>query len=79
MAELRFLRVAPELWRQQGIGKQLSQTAIAWCRDHGMRSLILNITSPQIPALGLYFDLGFMEAGRYFKGMFEMVLLELEL
>jgi hypothetical protein len=44
-----------------------------------MRSLILNITSPQIPALGLYFDLGFMEAGRYFKGMFEMVLLELEL
>jgi len=44
-----------------------------------MRSLILNITSPQIPALGLYFDLGFMEAGCYFKGMFKMVLLELEL
>ncbi|MAX20048.1 MAG: hypothetical protein CL709_09450 [Chloroflexi bacterium] len=69
MAELRFLRVAPELWRQ-GIGKQLSQTAISWCRDHGMRSLILNTTSPQIPTPGLYFDLGFTETGRYFKGMF---------
>ena len=78
IAELRFLRVAEEQW-EQGIGTQLSQTAIAWCRDYGFRALILNTPSLQKPALDLYRELDFKEVGRSFKGKSELVWLELVL
>ena len=78
VAELRRLSVAPELWRQ-GIGTQLSQTAIGWCRDSEFRTIVLNTTSAQGPALALYRKLGFREAARSFLGEFELVWFELEL
>ena len=52
VAELRLMRVAEEVWRQ-GIGTRLTEVAIDWCRDHRIRTLILNTTSPQKPAIGL--------------------------
>jgi ribosomal protein S18 acetylase RimI-like enzyme len=78
VAELRRLRVAPEHWRS-GIGTQLSQTVISWSRDQGFRSLILNTTAAQTPAIALYRRLGFRELGRSFVGTFELVWLELPL
>ena len=73
--ELKHLRVAPEFWRQ-GVSTRLNQTAIESCRERGYRSHVLNATSPQIPALGLYHKLGFQ--GIYMGG-FELVWLGLEL
>ena len=78
VAELRRLSVAPEFWRQ-GVGTRLSRTAIEWCRDNGFRSIVLNTTSAQKPALALYRKLGFREAARSFLGEFELVWFELAL
>ena len=78
VAQLTRLSVEPELWRR-GVGTQLTQTAIKWCRDHGFRILVLNTTSPQMPALSLYSKLGFREAGRSFLDKYELVWLELTL
>lgn len=78
VAELRRLRVAPEV-RRQGIGAQLNETAIAWSRAQGYRTLVLNTTAAQAPALSLYHKLGFREVGRSFVGRYELVWLELAL
>ena len=52
------MRVAEDMWRQ-GIGTRLAEVVIDWCRDHGVRTLVLNTTTPQKPAIGLYHKLGF--------------------
>ena len=78
VAQLTRFCVLPELWRR-GVGTRLTQTAIEWCRDNGFRTLVLNTTSPQIPALCLYRNLGFREAGRSFLDKYELVWHELEL
>ena len=59
------MRVAEDMWRQ-GIGTQLAEFAIDWCRDHGIHTLLLNTTTPQKPAIGLYSKLGFRVAARTF-------------
>ena len=53
VAELRLMRVAEAMWRQ-GIGTRLAEVAIDWCRHNGVRTLVLNTTTPQKPAIGLY-------------------------
>ena len=63
----------------QGIGTRLAEVAIDWCRDHGVRTLVLNTTTPQKPAIGLYKKLGFDEAARTFLDRYELVWLRLEL
>ena len=78
VAELRLLRVSEDMWRQ-GIGTQLAEIAIDWCRDRGDRTLVLNTTTPQKPAIGLYKKLGFDEAARTFIDRYELVWLRLEL
>lgn len=78
VAELRRLRVAPEV-RRQGLGTRLSQTVILWCREQGLRTLVVNTTSPQRPALQLYRKLGFQESGCSFIDRYELVWLELPL
>ncbi len=72
VAELLHLRVASEL-RRRGIGAALCRTVIDWARGHGFRSLVLNTTSPQAPALALYAALGFKEAGRSYLDKYELV------
>ena len=46
---------APE-HRRQGLARQLMQTALAWCRAHGIRAVILHASSEGVP---LYKELGF--------------------
>ena len=75
VAQLTRLRVEPELWRR-GVGTRLTQTVIEWSREHGFRTLVLNTTTPQKPALSLYRKLGFREVGRSFLGKYELVWLE---
>ena len=70
VAELRLLRVSEDMWRQ-GIGTQLAEIAIDWCRDRGDRTLVLNTTTPQKPAIGLYLKRGFHEAARTFIDRYE--------
>lgn len=78
VAELLSLRVAPERWRS-GIGAQLCRTVVDWSGENRFRSLVLNTTAAQLPALALYRRLGFREVGRSFVGGYELVWLELPL
>lgn len=78
VAELRLMRVAEDMWGQ-GIGTQLTEAAIDWCRLHGIRALVLNTTTPQKPAIGLYNKLGFYEVDRIFLDRYELVWLRLDL
>ena len=65
--------------RRRGVGTQLTQAAIDWCRVHGLRTLVLNTTTPQKPAIALYKRLGFHEAERTFLDKYELVRLRLDL
>ena len=78
VAELRLMRVAEDMWGQ-GIGTRLTEAAIDWCRLHGIRALVLNTTTPQKPAIGLYNKLGFYEVDRTFLDRYELVWLRLDL
>ena len=78
VAELKRLRVADDVWRR-GVGTRLTQAVIGWCRAHGFRTLVLNTTTPQKPAIALYKKLGFREAERTFLGKYELVWLRLDL
>ena len=78
VAELSRLRVVDDLWCQ-GIGTRLTRTAIDWCRVQGFRKLVLNTTTPQKPAIGLYKKLGFSDADRTFLDKYEFVWLSLQL
>ena len=78
VAELSRLRVADDM-RRQGIGTRLTRTAISWCRVQGFRTLVLNTTTPQRPAIALYKKLGFSEADHTFLDNYELVWLSLHL
>ena len=78
VATLTRLSVAPEFWRR-GLGSSLIQTAADWCRERKHRILVLNTTSPQLPAMSLYLKVGFREVGRSFLGKHELVWFELTL
>ena len=78
VAELSRLRVADDM-RRQGIGTRLTRTAIDWCRVQGFRTLVLNTTTPQRPAIALYKKLGFSEADLTFLDKYELVWLSLHL
>ena len=57
------MRVAPE-WQRRGIGSRLIETVVAWARDSGYRSVLLETTVEQEPAVALYRRHGFAEIGR---------------
>jgi GNAT superfamily N-acetyltransferase len=76
VGELRRLRVAPEM-RGHGLGTRLCQTVIEWARAHGYRTLVVNTTTPQIPALDLYRKMGFRDVALSFIGRYELIWLEL--
>ena len=78
VAELKRLRVADDMWRR-GVGTRLTQAVIDWCRVHGFRTLVLNTTTPQKPAIALYKKLGFREVERTYLDKYELVWLRLEL
>lgn len=78
IATLTRLSVAPEFWRR-GLGSSLIQAAAEWCRERLYKTLVLNTTSPQVPAMSLYRKVGFREAGRSYLGRYELVWFELAL
>ena len=78
VAQLRVMGVAEDMWGQ-GIGTQLGELVIDWCRLHGIRTLVLNTTTPQKPAIGLYNKLGFYEMARTFLDRYELVWFRLDL
>jgi RimJ/RimL family protein N-acetyltransferase len=79
VGEVRRLRVAPE-WRRRGLGTALMQELIRWSVDtQRLRTLVLNTTAAQLPALALYARLGFHELGRSYLGSYELVWMGLTL
>lgn len=76
VAELRRLRVAPDR-RRGGIGERLCETVLQWARQEKYDTLVVNTTTPQVPALALYRKLGFREVGVSYIGRYELTWLEL--
>jgi hypothetical protein len=72
MGEVRRLRVAPK-WRRRGVATALMRGLIRWSIARGLRSLVLNTTAAQLPALALYRSLGIREIGRTYLGVYELV------
>ncbi|MBV7327820.1 GNAT family N-acetyltransferase [Chloroflexi bacterium TSY] len=76
--ELRRVRVDPEV-RGQGVGRQLCQAAIDWARTKHYTLFVVNSTTPQVPALRLYRNLGFQDTTKSFIGQYELQWLTLDL
>ena len=57
--------VTDRLRRRQGYGRALMLGLLAWARDRGARDAYLQVVASNEPAIGLYRDLGFTEAYRY--------------
>lgn len=53
--------VVQEAYRRQGIGRQLTGTAIAEARSLGAEGVVLQVYQENLPALQLYTDLGFRQ------------------
>lgn len=77
VGEVRRLRVAPE-WRRRGVATALMRELISWSASSGLRTLVLNTTAAQLPALALYRGLGFREIGRSYLDVYELVWLCLD-
>jgi ribosomal protein S18 acetylase RimI-like enzyme len=76
VGEVRRLRVAPE-WRRRGVATALTSQLIAWAGEgHRLRTLVLNTTAAQGPALALYRKFGFHELERTYLGSFELVWMQ---
>jgi GNAT superfamily N-acetyltransferase len=58
--------VVDELFRGQGVGRQLIETAEAWLREQGISSVIVTSGSQRTDAHRFYQDLGFIETGKRF-------------
>ncbi len=79
VGEVRKLRVARE-WRRCGLATALMQELVnSSISSFGLRSLVLNTTAAQIPALALYTELGFHELGRSYFGSYELVWMQRQL
>lgn len=64
MVGLFDIIVAPDM-RGKGYGRAVTQALIAWGRDAGARAAYLQVRAANEAALGLYADLGFVEAYPY--------------
>lgn len=62
VAHLFQVWVAPE-HRGRGIGQLLLDAAVAWARASGARSMVLNVTRGDTPAVRLYTRAGFRPVG----------------
>jgi len=60
--EIESIVVHPE-FREQGVGKQLLATALAWCREQQASLLSLEVRSRNVLAIRLYLRSGFVATG----------------
>jgi GNAT superfamily N-acetyltransferase len=63
--------VVDELFRGQGVGRQLIEAAEAWIRQQGISSVIVTSGSQRTDAHRFYQDLGFTETGKRFAKQLE--------
>ena len=66
-------------WPPAELPGELAEVAIDRSRHHRICTLLINTTTPQKPAIGLYHKLGFREAARTFIDRYELVWLRLEM
>ena len=60
-AEIRRLRVRPS-FRRSGIGSLLMGSAMAFCKQHGILKVILDVRIERAPAIALFEKFGFSHA-----------------
>jgi ribosomal protein S18 acetylase RimI-like enzyme len=60
--EIESIVVHPA-FRERGVGKQLLETALAWCREHQACILSLEVRSRNVLAIRLYLRFGFVATG----------------
>ncbi|XP_041954860.1 probable N-acetyltransferase CML1 [Alosa sapidissima] len=53
--------------RRKGLGSQLLQTAIHFCKEQGLSSIVLETSSPQAAALALSKKMGFVQTSSHSK------------
>jgi len=61
VAEIRRLRVHPD-FRRRGVGTQLMQQAVEFCRDLGYLKVILDTRVEREPAIKMFENFGFQHA-----------------
>ena len=74
-AEIRRMRVHPDFQRR-GLGRQMLSALERRAVDLGFRTLVLDTTVQQVPAIRLYTQSGYSEVGRSRKGTFEVLEFE---
>lgn len=72
---VRWVSVAPERWRL-GIGRRLTETAVAELMRSGCDGICLETTDEQQGAIALYESMGFVERGRTRVDVWTMVWME---
>lgn len=70
--------VAPRQ-RRRGVGSRLLQAVIAWAKNRNLHALILEVTSTNRPAIGLYEHCGFAATGRTVPYRNDENLIEIEM
>ncbi|XP_056154981.1 N-acetyltransferase family 8 member 3 [Lampris incognitus] len=83
--ELHFV-VVSFVCRRKGLGSQLSQKALDFCKERGYNRLVLDTSSPQTAATSLYNKLGFVQTSshnnthrnRWFSKMARINVMRLE-
>ena len=74
-AELRRMRVHPDVQRR-GLGRQMLSALEQRAAELGFRTLTLETTVQQVPAIQLYTRSGYSEVGRGRKARFEVLEFE---
>ncbi len=64
VAMVHAVEILPD-WRRRGLAAWMMRGAARWARENGADRLALAVTRANAPALALYRDLGFTEAGGY--------------
>ena len=77
-AELRRMRVHPDVQRR-GLGRQMLSALEQRAAELGFRTLTLDTTVQQAPAIQLYTQSGYREVDRSRKGSFKVLEFEKEL
>lgn len=73
-------------WRRRGVGSQLTQRALEFCKERGYAHLALKLSSPQTAAAALARKLGFVQtashghthANRWFSKLARMKVVRME-
>ena len=61
---INHLTIRPD-HRRKGIGGRLLQAALLWAREHNLRSVGVEVTTKNHPAIGFYMGAGFTFSGFY--------------